>query len=324
MTWLVTGATGLVGNNVARLLLEQGEKVRVLVRKPRDRSLAGLNLEIARGDVRDGDAVALACKGVTHIVHAAALVHIGWHGLMEQQAINVEGTRNVARAALRNGARMVHVSTVDARGTGSADQPATEETPLSETVPCPYVVTKRAAENVIDELVAEGLQATVVNPAYMLGPWDWKPSSGRMLLRIASGWAKVAPPGNNSFCDVREVSLATIEAARRAPAGRRFILAGHSLSYLDAWTIFARIVGVGKPWLTPPGPISMIVASWFGDLKARLFEREGDVNSASIAMLSFPRYYSSARAVSELGYRLTTVEKMTADAWRWFQEVWKR
>lgn len=324
MTWLITGATGLVGNNVTRLLLEQGEKVRVLVRKPSDRSLSGLNIEIAEGDVRDGDSVALACKDVTHVVHAAALVHIGWQGLTEQQATNVEGTRNVARSALRNGVRMVHVSTVDARGVGSPEQPATEETPLTETVPCPYVVTKRAAEEVIDELIAEGLQAAVVNPAFMLGPWDWKPSSGRMLLRVGSGWAKVAPPGVNSFCDVREVALATIAAARSAPAGRRFILAGYSLSYLEAWTIFARVAGVGKPWLTPPGPISMKVASWYGDWTAKLRGCEGDVNSASIALTALPRYYSSARAIAELGYQLTPVEKLAADAWRWFQDVWKR
>jgi dihydroflavonol-4-reductase len=313
-----------VGNNVTRLLLERGERVRVLVRNPSHRSLAGLNLEISQGDVRDGDAVALACRGISHVVHAAALVRIGWQGLLEQQAVNVEGTRNVGRAALRNEARMVHVSSVDASGVGSVEKPATEETPPTETVPCPYVVTKRAAEVVIDELIAEGLQATVVNPAYMLGPWDWKPSSGRMLLRVSEGWAKIAPPGGNSFCDVREVAAATIVAGHQAPVGRRFILAGESLSFLEAWTIFARVTGVKKPWFTPPGPIAMTIASYFGDLSTKIRGQEGDVNSASIAMAALPRFYSSARAEAELDYRLIPVEQTVEDAWRWFQEVWKK
>ena len=320
MTWLVTGATGLVGNNVARLLLEQGESVRVLARRPDDRALAGLKLDIAPGDVRDGDAVALAMRGVSHVVHAAALVKIGWQGLLEQQAVNVEGTRNVARSALRNGARVAHVSTVDTRGRGSPALPADEETPVVDTLPCPYVVTKIAAEEAIDELVAEGLQAAIVNPAYILGPWDWKPSSGRMLLQVASGWAKVAPPGVNSFCDARDVAAATIVAARQGLAGRRHILAGQTLSYYEAWSVFARVTGVGKPWFTPRGPIAMKLASWYGDTMTRMTGQEGDVNSAAIALATLPRYYSSARAVAELGYRLRPVEESATDAWRWFQE----
>ena len=317
---MVTGATGLVGNNVVRQLLDQGETVRVLVRNPEDRSLAGLNLETVKGDVRDEGAVQEACDGADYVIHSAAVVHIGWHGLSEQLAVNVEGTRLVGKAAKRYGARMVHVSSVDARGIGSKELPATEETPLTDTVPCPYVITKRGAEEVIDELVAEGLHCAVVNPAFMLGPWDWKPSSGRMLLQVCGGWAKIAPPGVNSFCDVRDVAAATIRAAKEAPSGRRFILAGHSLTYKDAWTIFARVAGVGAPWFTPPGPIAMKVASKFGDLSAKIRGKEGDVNSAAIAMAALPRYYSSARAEEELGYQRRDVEETARDAWEWFKE----
>ncbi len=112
MVTLVTGVTGLVGNNVVRGLLAEGQSVRVLARERSDpRPLAGLEVEIARGDVRDRDAVERALAGADCVVHAAADVRIGWTGLERSRAINVEGARNVALAARprrADGSRVEH------------------------------------------------------------------------------------------------------------------------------------------------------------------------------------------------------------------------
>ena len=117
MLYLVTGATGLVGNNVVRLLLDRGERVRVLTRATSDpRPLADLNVERALGDVRDVEAVERAVQGADRVIHAAAFVHIGWTHLEMSRAINVAGTANVAASSRRAGARLVHVSSVDAMG----------------------------------------------------------------------------------------------------------------------------------------------------------------------------------------------------------------
>src|SRR6476646_10824238 len=202
MTILVTGATGFVGNNVVRLLLQRGHRVRVLVRESADeRPLARLSVEIVAGDVRDQSAVERAAQGVNGVIHAAGMVHIGWKKGEEQRAINVEGTRNVASAARRTGVRMVYVSSIDALGVGSLDMPSDENTPLNGEICCAYVTTKREAEQLVLEEVAQGLDAVIVNPGFMLGPWDWKPSSGKMLLKMAAGWGLLAPPGSNSYCD---------------------------------------------------------------------------------------------------------------------------
>ena len=194
MITLVTGATGLVGNNVVRLLLARGDAVLVLVRAESDsRPLAGLEVERAVGDVRDPMAVRSAMEGVGRVVHAAAVVEVGWQSLSLQRAVNVEGTRHVARGAREVGARFCQVSSVDALGI-SKNGLADEETPIANTVDCPYVVTKREAESVVQEEVDSGLDAVIVNPTFMLGKWDWKPSSGRMLLAVAGGQGLFAPP----------------------------------------------------------------------------------------------------------------------------------
>lgn len=319
MLTVVTGATGLVGNNVVRLLLSRDQRVRVLARSSSDsRPLAGLPIEIVRGDVSDRAALQKACAGASVVVHSAAVVHVGWSGMARQQATNVDGTRNVAEAARAAGARMVHVSSVDALGLGTREQPGTEESPPKGSVPCPYVLTKRAAEVVVLKQVAAGLDGVIVNPTYMLGPWDWKPSSGRMLLEVSKGKALLAPPGGNNFCDVRDVAWGILEAAKRGVTGRRYILGGEALSYLEAWRLFARITGARRP-LGNAGRMMLTLAGRAGDLLYRLTGKESDINSAAVKMSMLPHYFSSARAEAELGYKPRSAEQATLAAWDWFQ-----
>ncbi|HEV3025748.1 MAG TPA: NAD-dependent epimerase/dehydratase family protein [Pirellulales bacterium] len=319
MLTLVTGATGLVGNNVVRLLLERGSAVRVLARKGSDpRPLAALEVETAHGDVRDARCMRRACQDVSRVVHAAAVVHIGWSGWEQQRAVNVEGTRNVAVAAREAGARLVHVSSVDALGYGTRAKPADEEAPVNGHVACPYVVTKRAAEQVVLEQVELGLDAVIVNPVFMLGPWDWKPSSGRMLLAVARGKGLLAPPGGNDFCDVRDVAVGILAAAERGEPGRRYILGGEPLSYLEAWRMFASVSGA-RPPLAVVGRRLLRAAGVAGSLWGRIRRREPDVNSAATAMSMLEHHFQSARAVAELGYSPRPAREAAEAAWDWFR-----
>lgn len=319
MLTLVTGATGLVGNNVARALLERGEAVRVLTRPNSDeRPFAGLILERAPGDVCDLESVRAACREVDRVVHCAARVHIGWTGLAEQQRTNVEGTRNVATAAREANAALAHVSSVDALGIGSRLKPANEESPLVGHVLCPYVVTKRAAEQVVLEQVDKGLRAYIVNPAYVLGPWDWKPSSGRMLLEVARGRGMLAAPGGNDFCDVRNVAAAILMTFERGQVGRRYILGGEPLSYLEAWRLFAEITG-GRAPLMRVGPIALIAAGLAGSVWGKISGKEPDINLASTAVSRLEHHYSCERAIKELGYQPGTARAAATAAWEWFK-----
>jgi dihydroflavonol-4-reductase len=317
---LVTGGSGLVGNNVIRALLERGQAVRVLARAGCDmRPFQGLAVEIARGDVCDADSVRRACRGVQRVVHAAARVHLGWTGLAQQQEVNVGGTRNVAVAAREAGARMVHVSSVDALGQGSRQQPADEQRSLRRNVPCPYVVTKTAAEQALLDEVHRGLDAVIVNPVYVLGPWDWKPSSGRMLLEVAKGRALLAPRGGNDFCDARNVAAGILAALERGRTGQRYILGGEALSYLEAWRLFAQITGARPPW-GRVGPVALYTAGALGSLWGKLRGREPDVNLASVRMSALEHHFDCRKAQQELGYQPGTARQAATAAWTWFRQ----
>jgi len=317
--YLVTGATGLLGNNVVRQLLAAGEQVRVLTRAKSDpRPYAELELDRIAGDVSDAAAVVAACRGMDVVIHSAGHVHIGWKQLDQHRQTNVEGTRNIAAGARAAGARLVHVSTINALGLGKLDQPADEDSALPGITECPYVVTKREAERVVLDEVGRGLWATIVNPSFMLGPWDWKPSSGKMLLAVTQ-FAPYAPLGAISVGDARDVAAATIAAAKRGTSGRHYILGGPNMTYWDLWRRMAKLAGKRGPFL-PMGPLARAVFVPACDLFTRVTGHEGEANSAAIAMGQLQHCFSSRRAEQELGYHIRPFEETLNDSWAWFRE----
>jgi dihydroflavonol-4-reductase len=169
------------------------------------------------------------------------------------------------------------------------------------------------------EQVAQGLQAVTVNPSFMLGPWDWKPSSGRMLLAVGRGSAILAPRGWFSLCDVRDVAAGVLAARDRGLSGRRYLLAGRTMELFDAFRMMAEVTGARRP-LGRAGPLMLKIGGYAGDWLARLSGREPDVNSAAVALAALPKNYSSARAEAELGYTIRPTNDTIRDAWQWFQQ----
>ncbi|WP_186767374.1 NAD-dependent epimerase/dehydratase family protein [Blastopirellula retiformator] len=318
MSVLVTGSTGLVGNNIVRLLLGEGRKVRVVVRPGyEDRPLEGLDVDIVHGDICERESLRPAMQGVDLVIHCAGNVHIGWTGKSSSEKVNIGGTQNVATVAREMGAKLVHVSSVDALGAGLHDQPADEENIPVQNPPIPYVVTKAAAEVEVRHQIEQGLHAVIVNPGYMLGPWDWKPSSGRMMLEVIKGKPIMAPRGGTAVCDVRDVAAGIIKAAEKGRCGANYVLAGENLTYLELWRRFADLAGNIKP-ICRMGPLIAIGAGVVGDILTKIAGEEGGVNSAALQMSSFYHYYSSRRAEEELGYRVRPASESIADAWEWF------
>lgn len=320
MKTLVTGATGLLGNNVVRQLVERDREVRVLIRESSDtRPLADLPVEICYGDIRDAQRVQDAVDGAANVVHCACHIQIGWSRFEFSRAVNVTGTAHVARACRASSARLIHVSSVDALGIGSPDRPADETSPRVGKTPCTYVVTKCEGEEVVLAEVDRGLDAVIVNPSFMLGPWDWKPSSGRMLLGVAERFTPLAPSGGCTVSDARDVATGILSAIEHGRTGERYILGGRCLTYLDLWREFAAVTGTRPPWRRA-GRWVQKLAGAAGDATTWLTGREPDVNSASVAMSQLFHYYCSDRAERELSYSCRPLEQSIRDAWDWLVE----
>lgn len=319
MKTLVTGATGLLGNNVVRQLVQQGADVRALTRPSSDRRpLEGLAVETVHADLSQVDELRQACRDVHTIIHAAGHVEIGWSRPELYEQVNVQGTVNLLAAARQAGARLVYVSTVNTLGLGAWKQPADEDSALPGIVPCPYVESKRRAEEQVLE-AARQQHAVVVNPAFMLGPWDWKPSSGRMLLEVTRRFVPVAPSGGCTVCDARDVAHGVLLAAEQGRSGRRYILGGQCMSYLKIWRLFQRLARRSGPWIIT-GPLLPMLAGWTADQWGRLTGREPAANSAAIRITRQAHYFTSRRAEQELGYRCRPFEQTAQDTWQWFRD----
>lgn len=320
MRIFLTGATGFLGNNLLRLLLEDEHEVTVSVRHSSDlRPLDGLVMEKCEVDLADPTSISQAIYGNDLVIHAAAMIQLGWTKLEQSRRINVGGTQAIAEATRRQGVRMVYVSTVDALASGTADRPATELDFEPAKPSCSYVVSKREAETAFLTEVENGLDGVIVNPGFMVGPWDWKPSSGQMMLAIAKQFVPFAPGGGCSIADVRDVAAGIVAAYDYGKAGERYILGGHNLTYLDLWTRMAKVVGTRAPKAKLPGLVGK-VAGMFGDVAGKMFPNEPQVNSAAVQMGSLLHWYSSDKAAKELGYRFGDVDVALEDAWNWFRK----
>lgn len=317
---LVTGATGLLGNNVVRLLHGEARPVRCLVRPGSDpRPLAGLDVETVEGDLLEPASVERAVDGTGAVIHAAARVDVGTRDREAYRAVNVGGSRTVARACRRAGVRMVHVSSVDTLAWGTAEEPSDEKAGPSDLAGVPYVETKRSAERVVFEEVDAGLDAVVVHPGFLLGPWDWKPSSGRLVLAVARGAGRFAPPGGNDFCHAVDVGRGVVAALDRGRRGERYILSGPALAYREAFALIARVTGAPPPLATLPAGLLRLVGR-AGDAVGRLLGREVGLNSGSARIASLPHHFDSEKARDELDYRSRPPEVAVRDAWRWLCE----
>ncbi len=310
---------------MARLLAGEGGVVRVLVRENSNRAaLEGLEVEEAIGDVRDAEAVGKAVQGCGRVVHCAASVSQWRPNRPWMEEVNIGGTKNVLEASLKAGVeRVVYVSTVDTLGLSSRENPA-DETWEHESLARfknPYIDTKYAAEQEARKIEAEGLDLVIVKPAYMIGEWDTKPTSGQMVLEVAKGRAVGYPGGGNNFVDVLDVARGILLAFEKGRKGESYILANGegNLTYGEMFTLIAEVVGQKPPRFRIPYPLAVGAGHVF-DVAGRIFGLEPDVNSVTAKMGFAPHYFTPEKAIGELGMPQSPLGPAVERAYKWFRQ----
>jgi dihydroflavonol-4-reductase len=317
---LVTGATGFFGGNLARALCQRGERVRVLSRSGRHPiALKGLSYELVEGDLRDDASLVAAVAGCGQVYHAAAAIAFWCRtraDLEDVRRVNVEGTRSLLRAAAKEGVgRVVHVSTVDAIGLPPPGQVANESTDWPPgRIDTIYAATKREAEAVA---LSADVDTVVVNPSFMIGAFDPKPTSGRLLMPLLDGPVVVYPRrGGNNFIAVRDAVEGAISAMAKGRHGERYILGHANLAYRE---LFARglVVLRRRRVLLPLARPVAVLAGRALESAARFTRREPAL-TASMARVAFAdHYYDSSKAIRELGLPQTSIDEALGEALTW-------
>ncbi|HHI78570.1 MAG TPA: NAD-dependent epimerase/dehydratase family protein, partial [Planctomycetes bacterium] len=267
--FFLTGATGFVGSNLARLLTDQGEELRCLVRPGNPATnLLGVPFERIEGSLEDEDILRQAMEGVDVVIHAAALVSFDRRDAALLHEVNTLGTARVARLAREQGvSRLVHISSVSAVGYSARPEVLDETTPYNfAPLRIPYCDTKRAAEEAVLTEVQKGLDAVIVNPASILGPGDRRKTEGSLLSAVAQRKIPFLPPGGVNMVDIRDVLSGILLALEHGNTGERYILGGENLSGPDLIRRIARIAQVAPPKHRLPRPLaqtySLLASLW--------------------------------------------------------------
>jgi dihydroflavonol-4-reductase len=319
---LVTGATGFIGAAVARALLKAGYPVRVLTRPNNDRrNLLKLTVDIVEGSLEDPKSLAKAVAGCRQLYHVAADYRLWVPDPDVMFRINVEGTRDLMLAAAEAGIeRIVYTSSVATLGIiagGIAD----EETPSTvRDMIGPYKRSKFEAEIVVKQLIEEqGLPAVIVNPSTPIGPGDIKPTpTGRLIVEAARGRMPAYVDTGLNVAHVDDVAVGHLLAAKFGQTGRRYILGGENLGLGEILAEVARITGRRPPVLRLPSTAILPFAAAAQGV-ARLTGRDPFATVDAVRMSRKKMFFSSARAISELGYAPRPAQQAIADSVAWFK-----
>jgi nucleoside-diphosphate-sugar epimerase len=317
---VITGVSGLVGGNLARALLAQGRKVRGLIHRDR-RTLQGLEMELAQADVRDPASLLSALKGAEVVYHLAASISLEMDSWAEVEAINVQGTRNVVDACLQSGVkRLIHFSSIHALQQEPLEIPLDEKRPRvspSNNLP-PYDLSKAAGEEEVHKGIRRGLEAVILNPTAIVGPYDYSPSYfGRAIIALVKGRIPALVAGGFDWVDVRDVVQAALRAEQVAQSGTSYIVSGHWHSVRQVADMVAEVTGTRAPWLSVPIGLAYQVAPAMAML-ARFNRSQPFYTRVSLRALHSNRQISHAHATRDLDYNPRPFRETLADTLEWF------
>lgn len=285
-------------------------------------ALAGLDYTAHDGDVRDPASLRALFDGAELVFHMAARISItGSHGGLVE-AINVDGARNAAEAALACGVRrFVHFSSIHAFDLSDPDRHVDETSPRATRRHPAYDQSKAAGEREVRRIVERGLDAVVLHPVGCIGPWDFGPSRmGQVFLDLYNRRLPAAVDGGFHWVDTRDVAAAAISAADKGTTGESYILSGRWCSVRELGTIAEKVTGVPGPRAAVPIWLASAGVPFVG-MYNRLFGGEPLFTSESLHALKQSRMLSTRKAERELDFAPRPLEESVADVYRWFADA---
>ena len=320
---LVTGATGLIGSTIVRELIKDGEDVRVLVRKTSDtRNIDNLEVEKVYGDIRDGDSMAKALKGIETLYYTAA--HFS-HWVPDKKIpyeINVEGTKTSMAAALKAGVqKVVYTSTNNTMGAHGAEKPADETAEFNHwDTHDHYSISKYLGEIEAKKFVAQGLPIVIVNPTIVIGARDIKPTpSGQLILAVAKGEMPGYVEGGVNIIDVEDVARGQILAAKKGRVGERYLFGNENMTVSDYFRLISDVAGIKPPTIKIPYHLALAVTYMY-ELEAYFTKKPPASTASELKIGRKYEYFDCSKAVRELGLPQTPVRVSIEKAITWFRE----
>jgi dihydroflavonol-4-reductase len=322
MRVLVTGATGKVGNAVARRLVDRGDEVVALVRDPdAAREALPSAVELRRGDVTDPAGLRAASEGIEAAFNCMGVFEQWVADPATFDRVNAQGARNVVAAAREAGARRaVHTSTIDvfhAETGGTVSEAALADYPKGTL----YERSKQRAEQLVLAEGEAGIEVVLVNPAAVYGPGPWASAGIDGFVSDAIRRRLPAlPPGGFSLVHVDDVASGHLAALELGAPGGRYLLADGFATGRELAA--AAVDEVGRGWVPPTMPprVAMTLAAG-GEALARAINRPPLLGRGQLTFLLWQAHADSTRAREELGVSFRPWEQGIRETARWMVET---
>lgn len=316
----VTGASGHIGANLVRALINQGRHVRVLEHLS-SCAFDGLDVEIVKGDVCDIDSLNKLFSDVDIVYHLAAKIYLGNERDSETEKVNILGTKNVAQACLaKNIKRLIHFSSIHSLSPYPLNEVVDEQRPFisGQNAPC-YDLTKAASEREILKAVKQGLDAIILNPCGVIGPNDFSPSAmGKLICDIKKKRFLFLCQGGFNWVDVRDVVDAALAAEKKGRRGERYLISGEWVSLSRLAQIISKYSLKSSSFYALPLNLANFVA-FFVELYGKLTKTSPSFTCSAVQTLQHYRYINNEKAKNELGYIPRPIEETIKDTLDWYE-----
>lgn len=324
---VVTGATGHVGNVLVRQLLDQGKAVRAMVLPDEDCSvLEGLGVEIVKGNVLHPAELERAFEGAQLVFHLAGMISILPGRDERVWQVNVEGTRNVIDAVKKMGvARLVYTSSIHALERIPEGVVIDEQIPFDpETEISDYDRSKATASLAVLRAVREeGLDAVIICPTGIVGPYDFRLSEmGRLIVDALRRRLTFSIEGAFDFVDVRDVARGHILAAEHGRKGEFYILSGERIKIFSLVKLVQDLAGVRSRVVNVPFKLAAFSAR-FTPMLSRISRHTPRFTQYSLQTVRDNSVISSEKAGRELGYNPRALKESLEDTVAWWKQQFR-
>ena len=323
--YIVTGASGFLGNNIIRMLEhDDNAEVRAFVLNGESiTSLNNLKCSIYYGDVTKADTLNSIFDGSgdaeIFVIHCAAVVYIKSKYNSKVYDVNVNGTKNIVDKVLDYNAKLIYVSSVHAIPEKSDGNLISEVSIFNpDDVVGLYAKTKaEAARYVMDSVKDKGLNACIVHPSGILGPYDFSNSHLTALVReIVRGKLPMCVKGGYDFVDVRDVAKGIIMACDKGKKGECYIMSGEFVSIKKLADLVCDVVGKKRIKVVLPIMIAKIVAPFY-EMYYNVKGKTPLFTKYSLYTLSSNSNFSNEKAKRDLGFVTRDITDTVRDMVMW-------
>ncbi|NNK81765.1 MAG: NAD-dependent epimerase/dehydratase family protein [Flavobacteriaceae bacterium] len=316
----ITGANGLLATNTIIQLLSQGYIVRGLLRDinkyvgPKHK-----NLELIKGDILNKNKLIRDIKNCDYAVHIAALTDQNRTEYIDYEQTNVNGTKNVAFACKINKVKkLVYVSTANVFGHGNKSNLGNEDMSMKEPFTSSYYAVSKLRAQEFIKTYSKDLEVSIINPTFMIGPYDVKPSSGKIIVMGLKNSIVFCPPGGKNFVSVSDVSKAIIKSLKKSINRDAIIIANENMTFMEFFKRL-RMQSNKKYRIVKIPKYLMLSIGYFGNLLHTL-GINSNLSLNNMKILCLNNFYSNKKSIRNIEMHYEPFDKSLNVALKWFEK----